>query len=230
MLKGRNWIPLQAKEHPSHEPRNGLLMCMHHHAYFDSYTFFIRFFPDVSLIHLCFGPSIHSRQIRKFIFINYSGKDALAPYHGKAIALDICDHYGPFPSLFIIHEMHVRGFNPFQPITPIIPVDKPWQDWILSDGMFDAVSRSFFCDNRATNNIDSSGQPQLPLQQPTTGVGGGSFDGHELALNGDVISDILAATHAMPSWRACEMEGISWNGTAENIQKYIFHLGVQDIL
>jgi len=61
MLKGRHWIPPQAKDHPAHEPRDGLLMCVLHHAHFDAYEFFIRFFPD----------------IQKFIFVNYSGNAEL---------------------------------------------------------------------------------------------------------------------------------------------------------
>ncbi|KAF8338519.1 hypothetical protein F5887DRAFT_982643 [Amanita rubescens] len=52
---------------------------------------------------------------------------------------------------------------------------------------------------------------------------------HTLALNADVIADILAATRAMPSWKACQVEGTDWTGTAEeNIQKYISSIGVQD--
>jgi hypothetical protein len=35
-----------------------------------------------------------------------------------------------------------------------------------------------------------------------------------------VIADTLAARHAMPSWKACELEGTSWTGTVEkNIEK-----------
>jgi hypothetical protein len=51
-LKNRGWIPGQAKDTPRHEPRDGITMCKMHHALFDEYSFFIRFFPDVSLIRL----------------------------------------------------------------------------------------------------------------------------------------------------------------------------------
>jgi hypothetical protein len=51
-LKGRGWIPLQAKGHPRHEPCDALLMCANHHLGFDAYDFFIRFLPDVSTICL----------------------------------------------------------------------------------------------------------------------------------------------------------------------------------
>ncbi|KAG2039680.1 hypothetical protein BDR03DRAFT_950837 [Suillus americanus] len=213
-LKARNWIPSQLKSLPRHEPRNGLLMCANHHLIFDGYDFFIRFFPD----------------IRKFVFVNFSGKPSLQQFHGKAIALDIRDHHAPFPSLFIIHEMRVRGFHPFQPVTPAIPDDIPWQDWISSHGVFNDVSGTFNRDGPLDNGNNLSVQPQLQFQ-PTTSIGDASSGPgrRTLALNAEVISDILAATHAMPSWRACQMEGTSWSGTAEeNTQKYVSSIGVQE--
>ncbi|KAN0105568.1 hypothetical protein V8E52_010919 [Russula decolorans] len=86
-LKYRGWLPQQAKDAPQREPRNGLLLCVHHHALFDQHLFFIRFFPNA----------------KKFVLIDYSDHyyDDIQPYHGKAIALDIADKYAPFPSLFI---------------------------------------------------------------------------------------------------------------------------------
>jgi hypothetical protein len=109
-------------------------MCANHHLLFDAYGFFIRFFPDVTLI----GPNIYRKLIRKFVFVNYSGKPSLQQFHGKAIALDIRDRHAPFPSTFIIHETRVRGFHPFRPVAPAMPDDSPWQDWIpLESGVLD---------------------------------------------------------------------------------------------
>ena len=49
-----------------------------------------------------------------------------------------------------------------------------------------------------------------------------------MPLNADVIDDILAATYASASWKACQMEGTSWAGTGEeNIKKYVSSIGVQ---
>lgn len=40
---------------------------------------------------------------------------------------------------------------------------------------------------------------------------------------------ILAATRAMPSWKACQMEGASWSGTTEeNIEKCVSTIGVEE--
>src|ERR1700733_8013654 len=56
-----------------------------------------------------------------------------------------------------------------------------------------------------------------------------SSNKRSLALNADVISEILAATRAMPSWKACEVEGTSWAGAAEeNIQKYDTSIGTEE--
>ncbi|KXN82722.1 hypothetical protein AN958_02060 [Leucoagaricus sp. SymC.cos] len=215
-LKARHWIPSQAKAHPRHEPRDGLLMCIHHHIMFDAYNFFIRFVPDT----------------RKFVFVNYSNEPILQQFHGKAIALDIKDHYAPFPSLFILHEMRVRGFRPFEPIEPDMPDDGPWQDWITSDGVFDNVSDSFKRDSppdNGDNNNDNSFSTQLqPQHQPTTTSTGDASSGkRRVTLNADVIAEILAATRVMPSWKACQMEGTSWTGTAqENIEKYVSSIGI----
>ena len=126
------WDTVDQPQEPPLDPSAGqsctpswtaMLMCRTHHGQFNSYAFFIHFFPDVRLICLWFGPSIYSNQIRKFMFINYSSHPYLQQFHGKAITLDIKDKHMPFPSLFIIHEMRVRGFHPFQPVVPTVPDD-----------------------------------------------------------------------------------------------------------
>jgi hypothetical protein len=61
----------------------------------------------------------------------------------EAIALDIKDRYAPFPSLFITHEIPIRGFRPFQPVVPTVLDDIPWHDWIFPDHVLDNASDSF---------------------------------------------------------------------------------------
>jgi hypothetical protein len=208
-LRRRGWVPSRATAEPRHDLRNGLLLCCNHRVYFNGYAFFLRFLPDT----------------QKFVFINYSGSPGLQDYHGKAVALDVKDPHVPIPSLFIIHEMRVRGFHPFAPLNPSIPNDTLWQNWIESDGVYDPVSHSFKRDGPplpADNGHSSiTALPQFPTA--TTNTGGASSNKHSvLPLNADVIADILAATRAMPSWKACEEEGTTtWTGTAEeNIHKY----------
>jgi len=127
--------------------------------------------------------------------------------------------------------MRVRGFHPFQPLDPAMPNDSPWQDWISSDGVFDNVSGSFKRDSPPDDGGDSySAQLQPQFQPTTTSAGDVSAGGRRVALNAGIIADILAATRAMPSWKACQMEGTSWTGTAEeNVRKYTASIGVEDL-
>jgi hypothetical protein len=83
------------------------------------------------------------------VFIHYSND--LQQFHGKAIAQDIDDRYVTFPSLFITHEMRVCAFHPFAPVSPDVLHDKPWQDWISLDGMYDDASGSFIRDSPPGN-------------------------------------------------------------------------------
>jgi hypothetical protein len=221
-----------------------------------------------------------------FVFINYSGRPDLNILHGKAIAIDIDEQHAPFPSIFIVHEMRVRGHNPFQPIQPNLPDVIPWQDWIDGDLFRDMPNptNTLFRRNHPDDDGDENdgggdnggdggggdggdggggngggggggnggdggggadiddanhnnrNQRNLPRrsgckarQQKT--MAGTSSGTRKLELNAGVIADILAVTHAMPSWKACQMENTSWNGTAdENIRKYVSSIGVETSL
>ena len=159
----------------------------------------------MSVIHLCFELSIYETKIQKFIFVNYHGLSGLKKFHGKAVALDIKDHDVPFPSLFIIHEIRARGFHPFSPVNPDVPNDGHWQDWISLDGVFDDVSHSFRRDSLPQSSVAAQPLPQLPPAMTSTSDM--SSGARTLELNASVITDTLAATRAMPSWKACE-EGL----------------------
>ncbi|KXN82327.1 hypothetical protein AN958_02708 [Leucoagaricus sp. SymC.cos] len=128
--------------------------------------------------------------------------------------------------------MHVHRFHPFKPIEPDMPNIGPWQDWITSDGVFNNVSDSFKCDNPPNNgdnnnNNSFSTQSQLQHQPMMMSTGGTSSGKCKVTMNADVITEILMAMCAMPSWKACQMEGMSWMGMAqENIEKYISSIGI----
>ena len=206
-------------------------MCLNHQWDFDHLCFFIRFNPDVSLILLCSELSIHQKQARKFIFVNYSNSRRLEKYHGKVVGLDPLDYHAPFPSLFIIHEIQVRGFHPFQSIALDVPDSLPWQDWIELD-MLKLDGTGLF--NRNSNPLAARGTNTTlqPFTQPQmAGVGSASSGKSTLPLpDADHIAKILEVMYTLPSWKACVMEGTSWTGTAEeNIQKYRDVIGMIDI-
>jgi hypothetical protein len=101
---------------------------------------------------------------------------------------------------------------------PAMPDDSPWQDWIESDGVFDHVLGSFKRNNDNSGNGSATVPPLCQFLPPANGAPSGE---HPLEpLNTDLITGIVTATRALPSWKVCE-EG-RWSGTAEeNIEKYI---------
>jgi hypothetical protein len=129
-------------------------------------------------------------------------------FHGRAIALDVRDHCAPFATLFIIHEWRVRGFHPFQH-APSIPAEITWQQWISLSGVYDNDS-GFIHDaaDPLQDNNNNNIYQQVYQYQPSTSSGGpgGPTERLVLAPNNDIIANILAATHAQPSWRVCEEE------------------------
>ncbi|TRM66516.1 hypothetical protein BD626DRAFT_545722 [Schizophyllum amplum] len=201
-LKARQWLPPNATHHGQHDPRNGMLMCANHRLAFENYWFYIRYSPEK----------------RRFIFIDQSDDGYYRKYHGKAIALDVSDRYAPFATLFLIHEQRVRGHWPFAPVVPDLPQDTAWQDWIVSSGYL-----------RDPASTDSPlFQRDWPQHDPTSSeassfhpVSGGPATSTGLALNDDVVAQILDATRNSLSWKTSVLENTSWEGTAEeNIEKY----------
>jgi hypothetical protein len=171
-------------------------------------------------------PITHMKQDRKFVFIEYSDRPNvdIQPFHGKAVALDISDKHAPFPSLLIIHEMRVRGFNPFHNASPDLPDVITWQDWITTSGVLDGSQSHFHRHSRGLRGSGSAGPLQIPSITPINTSGGSGSGTRRLELTEDIIAEILAVTHAMPSWKECEMgeEETRWVGTAEeNTKKYL---------
>ena len=159
-----------------------------------------------------------SKQQRKFVFINYNRASHRAIFHGKAINLDVDHRLSPFPSIFLIHEMRVRGHNPFALEPDDISSMVEDQDWMREE-----ISDT---EHIAAMNLESSMMLLNPVTRTTDNGSGNSSGGPpagtlSLALNADVIQKILSATRQMASWKACVQEGTSWDGTAEeNIAKY----------
>lgn len=213
-------------------------MCSVHHRLFALYKFYIRYIPEVCLTSIPAFQLIqqitysgNALQARKFVLINYWDYSPMAPYHGKAIALDTTHRYSPFSSLFIIHEIRVRAYNPFQPTLHDIPTNPPWQDWILSCGMIDEAG-AFIREYKPPEDFYASQETFTQFPLATAEAGGDTSSSGSLVIgqpNADTIADILAATRAMPSWKACVIEGTSWDGTAEeNVQRYVSSVGLEE--
>ena len=202
-----------------------------------------------------------------FVFINYSRRISFNQYHGKAIAIDIDDRHAPFPSIFLIQEMRVRGHNPFAPISLNVPNEEEilYQDWLYREKIllkFPNSTSELFKRKPPSDDDNGNGSTNDGNGGDSDGGGGGGGSGGGSGdndnrrssrirntrqqatvagtssstqkledLNPGVIADILSATHAMPSWKACQMENTTWGGTAvENIEKYVSVIGVEESL
>lgn len=127
--------------------------------------------------------------------------------------------------------MRVRGFHPFQDPDLPIPNEIPWQDWLQHYG---AISDSgTFNRTSPPKTTSSTSQQELQAQPAMMGMGTSSTASKSgltrtlTPLNSNLIAEILAATQASVSWKACVMEETSWDGTAEeNIKKYMSDVGV----
>ncbi len=97
--------------------------------------------------------------------------------------------------------------------------------------MLDDTSGSFKREGdgrQVPKSISGTLSDELQFQPMITTAGGPSSGGYSLELNASVVTDILAATRNSASWKACEEEGRSWTGTAEeNIQKYVSSTDMQ---
>lgn len=137
-------------------------------------------------------------------------------FHNKAVALDLDDRYVPFPSIFILHEVRVCARYPFLPTTIDIPTDIPWQDWVVSDGVWNDSLQSFYREKPL--RLPRAG-PSRPIAEGSTYASSSSLS---RTLDDVVIGNILAATWARPTWKACQIEGTSWTGTGEeNKERYL---------
>ncbi|KAH8823148.1 hypothetical protein DL96DRAFT_1616802 [Flagelloscypha sp. PMI_526] len=203
-LKRKGWIPNTAKS-VEHESRNGLRLCKNHHATFDRY-FYIRWV----------------KEAKKFIFINHSQSPEFEEYHGKAILLDPDNRRVPFYTLFIIHECRVRGMNPFAADRPI-ESSFPYHNWTV---------RSSATSNNIEENPSTSDHRTLPLSQPSSAPQNNSSNEpssssaqfvtftHPLA-SPEMLEEMVRRQRTENTWKACVMEGTSWEGTTqENIDKY----------
>jgi len=146
------------------------------------------------------------------VFINYTHSSSDTQHHGKAINLDVDDQRAPFPAIFLIHELRVRGFRPFDQEPDDIPTTSQFQDWMIMDD-------SITSETASTANTGNQGSAGVAPESSSGGPAPGMMS--LPPLNDETIQDILTASRESVSWKACILEGASWDGTAEeNTEKY----------
>lgn len=164
---------------------------------------------------------------RKFIFVNHSQTPEDEQLHGKAVFLNPDNHRVPFHTLFIVHECCVCGRWPF-----------------LSDGLIDdaflfqdrigiPVDGNLASKNTHTRpaNIPTvthtrtEGTSSLPssLSQSQTAPSSSQFVTFTHPFSSpQILEEEVELLRDEPTWKACVMEGTTWNGSAqENTDKYL---------
>ena len=156
--------------------------------------------------------------------------------HGKATALDVNHPHAPLPLLFLVHEYMARGKYFYRPIPDLeVTEANGWQDWMVEMGVVNEKRDGTFTFKRDAPP-NSQGAPVPPtkrssaLQASSAATAGPSSDTRNMIIppTADLIEELMAYQHTMPSWRACQMETMGWEGTAEeNTKKYVENIGVE---
>jgi hypothetical protein len=217
-----------------HEPRNGITLCDNHHSNFDGYRFFIRWVPSVSLNSETMAVFSYFRQVRIFVFINFSRNEDLEQFHGKSVVLDANHHRSPFPALFLIQEMRTRGFHP----------------WCTDRPIRHPLSTTYTLDNNRGGGVANLGGGSHTgvglggsggMGRPG-GSGGAASSSSEFASTGtnqqylvlgnpfqdpELLESMRRQWQQLPNWKSATVEGLTWEGTAEeNARKYADLVGV----
>jgi hypothetical protein len=162
------------------------------------------------------------------LYDSYSAYRGLQQFHGKAIAVDIKDNHAPLPLLFLAHEYMVHGRNFYQP-TPNLKVTNDFQDWVINEGMVNEGDGQSFSFKRKAPTSGPAGQSLNVQMSPTTQVA--SASGSRIVImppTADLVEELVAYQHTMPSWKMCQREAMGWEGTAEeNMKKYVENIGVE---
>jgi hypothetical protein len=217
-----------------HEPRNGINLCDNHHSDFDSYRFFIRWVPSASLNSEMMAVFSYCRQVRIFVFVNFSRSEDLEQFHGKSVVLDADHNHSPFPAPFLIQEMRTRGFYPRCADRPI---PRPRSTtYTLGNNRGGGVAN--LGDGSHTGGdlggSDGMGRPggsggaaSSSSEPPSTGITqqylvlGNPFQDPEL------LESMRRQWQQLPNWKSATVEGLTWEGTAEeNTRKYADLVGV----
>ena len=177
------------------------------------------------------------QQDRVFVFVNFSQDQDLNQFHGKTVALDPDHSHSPFPAPFLIQEMRTRGFHPWRTDRPITrPLS---HTYALSDngegggsvglgggsdigvGFDGSLGRGGTvglagCGEDASSSsgpLSSGNQEYLILSNPIQ--------------DPELLESMRRQWQRLPNWKSATVEGLTWEGTAEeNARKYVDLVGV----
>ncbi|KAJ7054364.1 hypothetical protein C8F01DRAFT_1163079 [Mycena amicta] len=210
LLKHMEYVPASAKDSPVHEPRNGLTLCINHHALFDGFDAFVRYFPPPVNAFVWF-------EYESYIIVE--GKLRTVPptkFHGRCLRLDANHPRAPIYSLFLLQEMRARGahalvLNPVETGVNIAEPLEPYTPTWLSPA--DGGDNNE--DGMGGGNNNEANEESADTERTMDHGGGEEQEGW---MTGETV---LAAAYRSESWRECTKESLSFTGTAEeNIALY----------
>jgi hypothetical protein len=86
---------------------------------------------------------------------------------------------------------------------------------------------SFSFNHEAPTSDPPAGQPLKVQMSPATQVASTSRT-VITPPTADLVEELMAVQHTMPSWKALQREAMGWEGTAEeNMKKYVKNIGVE---
>jgi hypothetical protein len=184
-------------------------------------------------------------KLLRYVLINHSRRKALEPFHGRSVRLFANDPHTPFHGAFIDQEMRVRGRYPYEPEFADRPIELPIQQqtWITTlqqpiqscerDSHNNSTKESSQSPGSSSSYLPQTqflrGQPLPPEQEqypsPASLVAttsSGVDRGEKRAItfqnpiaNPSELKAIMRSARQQPNWTATEMEGETWEGTAQ---------------
>ena len=174
----------------------------------------------------------YDQQDRVFVFVNFSQNRFLEQFHGKTVALDPGHNHSPFPAPFLIQEMRTRGFHPWytdRPIPRPLHPTHPFGD-NGSDGGVVGVGGGSASGLGIRGSVvpDGSGAAGSSTSGP---ISAGSNQQYLVLSNPfqdpELLESMRQQWQQLPNWRSATVEGLTWEGTAdENAKRYVELVGI----
>jgi hypothetical protein len=182
-------------------------------------------------------------QPRQFVLINYSHYRELEPYHGRTVNLKADDKHMPLQSLFLFHEMRVRGRWPLKYDRNIaLPLQQ--QQWMSTadddidtdtdrdgdggdgtdrehhsgdtDIMSDVTPTSSFTQGQSGGSLQQQSQSSdRSLHHPAAGPAHRTITITSPFTNRAELEGLRRSFTQEPNWIATLIENESWGGTSE---------------
>ena len=109
-------------------------------------------------------------------------------------------------------------------------VTSRWQKWMVIGGVVNEKDNGSFTFNREI--LGPPAGKSLNVQtSPTTQVASTS-ESRAIIMppTAELVEELMAYQHTMPSWKAWQREIMGWEGTAEeNTEKYVENIGVDSV-